>query len=377
MVIASIILGSNLGPKELALLMPVQLVVSYSSYLTLGTNRSYIKNFARFKYKRNLDVFSLINFQVSLSAIVVGTVILYFLNFAWDVFLPLICLMAYTVLKNYFYAFFRMNNKLWQLNVNGVLYGGGMLVSAYLATGFLEYLYYWSYTVLILILIFLLSYDVKNYRRIFTKQKKSLYNFTFSQSLRLSIFAISNTVLITFDRVLIETTDIISLESKGSYQLAEMIGQAGFIALSSIVFYYDPIWIDKLRKSDLFARKFRTNSDLSLFLIILAISFSYLFMRYVKPVWFDSYTDLSRFIYFITSMKILVLSINFKRIYLLTFNLELQYAKFFFVYFFGAFCLFHLLNYFVHLSDVSVPIFSIIVYIIWWLIARKMVRCDE
>jgi O-antigen/teichoic acid export membrane protein len=303
-------MAQKIGAVEMGKAIPVLLYITYSSYLSLGVNQVIIKNFSKLKKDSIKFNFLKINFQFILIVSILGFFGAYlFVTSGFFLFTGLICVA--TLIKSYYISYFRVCDKIWVLNKNNIVFSVALLLfTIFMVNSWLEYLMFWALS--LWISLFLYLYDARNLLlkvmfSFFKPIKWKLLTDVLSDGLKLAFLGGVTTVFLTLDRLLISNFNI-DLSLKGTYQLADYVGMAIYMVITTVLFYYYPILIKKLRESLSFRNYFITKINIFFFFIFPFSAFMGLLVWCVQNFVFQDYIDLPTYVFLNVIIKLLILA---------------------------------------------------------------------
>jgi len=325
----TLIVAKEIGPLEMGKAIPVLLFVTYSNYLALGVNQALVKNYSRMKNRLEVLNFITINFQYLLLICVLTFVSAYFLLIQKYFFFSAL-ISAGVLFKGFFMAYFRSINRIFVLNKNNIIFSLLFLLSVLIfVKNWYDYIICWAICLWISNFIYFL--DSKVFFLIIIKNIKSIpakinILFNLKQGLKLATFGVISTILLTSDRIIVNKLDV-SLELKGSYQLADYVSMGFFMLITTISFYYTPVWISKIRVSASFRKLFYKRFSMSLLFFPALIGVIYLFSRIFVDLFFPEYDNLIIFIVLSSILKILVSFISLSSIIFMGLDKEIDFIK--------------------------------------------------
>jgi O-antigen/teichoic acid export membrane protein len=322
-------MAQKIGAVEMGKAIPVLLYITYSSYLSLGVNQVVIKNFSKLKKESIKFNFLKINLQFILVVSILGFFGAYlFVASDFFLFTGLIC--TATLMKSYYISYFRVCNKIWVLNKNNIVFSLTLLLfTVFMVDSWLDYLMFWALS--LWISLFLYLYDARSLVlkvmfSFFKPIKWTLLTDVLTDGLKLAFLGGISTVFLTLDRVLISNSDI-NLTLKGSYQLADYFGMAVYMILTTVIFYYYPNLIKKLREQSYF-RKYFQSKILLFFLSVFPFSLLIGLLVWILQFYaFQGYINLPFFVFLNVAIKLLIIAASLYSILYISVDRESSFIK--------------------------------------------------
>jgi O-antigen/teichoic acid export membrane protein len=302
-------LAEVIGPDEMGKAIPILLYITYSTYLSLGVNQVIIKNYDEFLENKMSFEFLSINLQYHIFISIVTVVLaLIFIDFEFALFTGLIS--AATITRSYFMAYFRVINKISKLNKNNLIFTILLLCTVFnLVETWFDYLFYWAISLWIALIIYI--FDARNMLKVIIttyilKFDLKQVKYVLNQGIRLAILGATTTFLLTFDRIIISYLDL-SLEIKGTYQLADYFGKAVYMIGTTILFYYYPTLLELLRKDHNFRLKYFWYVKLAFLAIVPITLLFFIFVNILQIFFFKDYANLNWYVSYNLILKLIVL----------------------------------------------------------------------
>ncbi|GAK99708.1 membrane protein [Nonlabens ulvanivorans] len=302
-------LAEMIGPTEMGKAIPVLLYITYSSYLSLGVNQVIIKKYEEFCEKEKSLEFLNVNLQYHFLISIITIILAYiFIDVKFAFLTGLIS--AATILRSYFMAYFRVKNEIYRLNKNNLIFSILLLLSVFiLVENWFDYLFYWAVSLWISVFIYL--FDARKLLIVLLQKHIFSINlnqttFILKQGIRLALLGLITTFLLTFDRIIISNTDL-SLEAKGTYQLADYFGKAFYMICTTILFYYYPKLLNALRKDYDFMLKYIRFIKYGTIAILPISILSMITINLIQNFYFKTYIDLEWYVSYNLILKMIVL----------------------------------------------------------------------
>jgi O-antigen/teichoic acid export membrane protein len=321
-------LAKKLGPIQLGRALPVLLYITYANYLALGLNQVVTKNFNRIE-EINKSRFLAINLQCLIITSFANILLSSF--FVEDNYSNIVALISMlTIYRGFFSAYFRAVDRIRIININSIIFSFLLfIVVLFTVESLNSYLYSWS-ILLFIVLILFYSNDLYFFNRVFLRlgiiPTMKDVKFNIYEGIKLALIGLSTTILLTIDRLIINKLEI-PLKLKGSFQLADSVGMAIYMVATTIIFYYYPSWIHKLRGDKLFIKRYLNNC----FYIILCIPFILiiicLFGSILIPIFFPEYPKLLNITCMMLISKLSVISLSFVSLFYIGKDNESHYLK--------------------------------------------------
>ncbi len=314
--LSTFILAKKIGPNQMGIGLPVFLYITYANYLSLGLNQVVLKNYSRINHSEKNE-FIRFNFQYYLIISLVNVSLSFKLL---DTKFALISsLISNSLLfRSFFTSYFRSIDKVYVLSINNFLYSALILFLVIIfVNDLISYLFVWL-MISVFVLLLYYAYDIKFFNEIFKSihifpSVKTL-KFNITEGVKLALSSIISTIYLTSDRFIVNKIDI-DIEFKGSLQLSDYFGTAIYILITTIIFYFYPKLIAKVRESSEFRNKLLSYISYTPFYIIIILVFSYIFLYYTIPIFFAEYPNLLILVISQLFTKLMVISIGFLSLY--------------------------------------------------------------
>ncbi|WP_143095902.1 MATE family efflux transporter [Pedobacter insulae] len=331
-----IIVAKKVGPAEYSKTIPGFLFITYSQYLMLGLNQALIKAYStedneeiRRVYMRNTLYYI---FLVSILVVLAGIALLPSEMF---VYISLISVMIY--FRGVFQTLLRLEDKILGINISNLAFSLTYFVLVFFYTDSIPYFFAaWLISLVFanffnafqafpiinrLGISFNLS-NIRDLRNTILPQIKS--------GVKMTLIGLITTFFLTYDRFILNhfSTDHIL---KGNYQLADNIAGALYLLLTTILFYYYPIILNKGSKSAEFRVKVVKYGSVGVVLVSLAIIAIGPFFISMLVHFFPSYENISEFLIWQAVLKINILGLGIGSIISITSNKEFFFIKFWLV----------------------------------------------
>ncbi|WP_121667573.1 polysaccharide biosynthesis protein [Mesonia aquimarina] len=310
--ITTFLIASKVGPSEMGKAIPILLYVTYANYLTLGVNQVIIKNYSRLKENGNILSFITINFQYILVVCLLNF-LLSFLVIDSRFFFFTALVSSAILLRSFFATYFRVINNIRILNKNNLIYSFILMILVYFfVENWFAYMVFWSFSMCFCVMLYFVdsfSFFKNIIKNILKKPKKNTLLFSISEGVKLALIGGFTTLVLTSDRFVINRIDA-PLELKGSYQLADYVGMAIYIGITTVVFYFYPQYIERIRNDINFRKRLGKILKLALLLILPFISLVYLVSSFVTLFIFKDYENLAIYISLNCYIKLLVILLS-------------------------------------------------------------------
>ena len=363
----TILLATKLSPSQLGISIPIFLYITYANYLSLGINQVILKNYSRYENDEVKEDFIKINLQFLIVACIINVVLsVSVLDFKFAILAAIIS--SGNLMKSYFMSYFRVTNNIRVLNKNNIIFALFMLLGTYFfVVNLIQYLIIWSLGVLLTFVLYFTS-DLNFYKNIIKKLKnipsKIQIISHLKEGLKLALSGVLATILLTSDRFIINNINS-NIELKGAYQLADFIGTGYYLVLTTIVFYFYPTIIKKLRNEISFRDQYIKYLLLSIcvlpIMLVLVFGISY----YLAPLFFPKYSNLEIYITTNIFLKSCILVVSMLAILYTAKDEEMKYIKSMFLVIVSLFILFLCNSYFPLQYIVTIPIIMSIVLLFY------------
>ncbi|NRF39197.1 lipopolysaccharide biosynthesis protein [Pedobacter foliorum] len=327
--ITTFMVAKKIGPGEMGKSIPILLFVTYSNYLSLGVNQVIVKNYSRYTDKDQIFGFIKVNLQYMILISFISFSFSYFLvdkNF----FIVASLVSIGTLLRTFFTAYYRSIDKIWVLNKNELIFSILFLFFTFtLVHDLKDYFNYWWICLWICLLLYFLDdirFFTKIFKEIFIFPRKELLIYNIKEGVKLAATGFVATILLTADRFVINRLNI-SLEAKGSYQLADYCGTAYYLIVTTVVFYFYPKIIAKLRTDINFRKtylRYLKYAIASIPVILILVFFSIKLFSYL---FFPEYNNLDYFSTLSVCLKSGVVLISSLSMYYIAIDREVYYLK--------------------------------------------------
>ena len=321
-----LVLADKIGPVEMGYSISSLLYITYSSYLAFGMNTLIIKNYKR---ENNKIGFLTCNFQFLFCVGLLNFVFTFFI-FDKTIFYLISIISIANLFRSFFMSYYRVINKIWVLNINNIFLSSFLLISTFFLVDYWsEYLLIWSIIVSLSLILFVF-FDIMVFKELFN-EFFNLPNFivlfrSFKEGAKLALVAGVGTVLLTTDRLLINSLAI-SDTIKGSYQFADNLSTAIFIGFSSVIFYFTPDWINKINEDKSFFIYLNKIVNYGLLIIPIVSIFAYNIVGFLHKFWFLEYQDLPKFVLLTLILKLIILLSGIYTLVYIGLNDEIKFLK--------------------------------------------------
>ena len=323
-------LAKKIGPEEMGFAIPVFLYITYANYLSLGVNQVVTKNLSRFKNKSKIISFLRINFQFLICVSFINMLLAFVLLDNKYAFLVGI-ISIFTIFKGFYMSYFRAVYKIFILNKNNLIFSILLFFSVFLFVNTLwDYLLTWAISLSFSLVLYFLD-DLDLFKKIMKKLHKFpsrldlIYNL--KEGIKLAVAGLFTTILLTSDRFLINQLDV-PVKLKGSYQLADYVGTAFYMIITTFSFYYQPKLIEKIRTDKLKFRKTYVNYIKKSFILVpfflLLIHYS---SKLVSFYIFPEYENLEVYVTLSVYVKLSVVYLSLMSLYHIGLDKETHYIK--------------------------------------------------
>lgn len=321
-------LAKKLGPSQLGMALPILLYITYANYLALGLNQVVTKNFSRIEAGKRVD-FITINLQYLLLSSILN-ILLAVCVIGYNYGLIGACISILIILRGFFSAYFRAIEKISVLNINNIIFSSFLFISVLAMVDSLSiYLNIWAGLLLLAVFLFFL-FDYKFFTKVFLNltsiPSKESVKFNLYEGMKLAITGGISTILLTCDRFIINQIDI-PIETKGSVQLADYVGMAVYMIATTIIFYFYPSWVKRIREDYSFCNlylKYCTYIVLSTPILIIVVFF---LGKILIPVFFSEYPDLLYTVCAIVFSKMAVIALGFISLFYIGKDEEKTYMR--------------------------------------------------
>lgn len=362
--LTNIILANNIGAEEMGYSIPIFLFITYSNYLCLGVNQVITKYYYRYSGEEK-DILLNVSF-VFICMVSMITVILSYIVLEKHMLLSglISCLIFF---RTFCLSYFRLVRRMIAININSIIFAALFFLGTLLCVKNLrDYLLIWLISSLISGIIYIVMDRYFFFKRIKSLMKKinTIYlRMLLFEGVKLSSISILFTLLLTVDKFFINKYDMAN-SLKGSYQLADNICTGVYIILTTVAFYYYPVWLVRLRDDFDFRVKYFKYLNLYVFIIPIISFFIAILSYYISPVLFPEFNQLWILIFILFMYKQYVLIISFYSSYYIANDIERLFFVFIGILLMTIFML-NLMVFNLNLSFYIIPILSIMIFIIF------------
>lgn len=325
--LTTFLVAKKIGPSEMGKAMPILLFITYGTYLSLGVNQVLLKNYSRVEAEGKSYDLVKVNFQYLTIVSFVSVMVSYiFINPSYAIYAAIISIC--TLFRSFFMSYFRVVLRMDVLNKNNLVFSLlFLLFTLFFVETLRDYLFFWACSLTISLIFYFLD-SRKFFSRIFKnilvlpEKQQVIYNL--SEGAKLAATGLVTTILLTSDRFIINNLSI-SLQMKGAYQLADYVGTAYYMFFTTIIFYYYPQLISRLRVDKIFRNTYLKYLKVCGTMIPVLLIIIYFLAKFVASRIFPEYVDLEVFVVtsvFIKSGVILVSSFS---TYYIAINRENKY----------------------------------------------------
>ena len=349
-------IGSILEPEEMSKVVPCLLYISYSSFLALGINQVLVKNYGENRIRLNSIMKS--NFFFTLFVSIVSLLVsLFIFDVSIGLFIGLISFIE--LWRSYFMAIFRVKDRILILNKNNLIFAITFLTGTLIYVKSIEnYLFIWAISLILSVLFY--TYDGRNYlKEIFQLDVKLMRVFKINllEGIQLSLLGISTTILLTMDRFVFNFL-IDNKEVLGTYQMADFFGKGFYLVLTTVIFYFYPLIIRRLKDSIEFLKRYKKGLKRAFILLPLFLLVSYIFIEVLTIYIYKEYKNLPLFVTLNILIKFSVLMLSLVSTIYVAKNNEKIYLKIIFPVILLIFTILMLYGYFIGLKFIiTLPIF--------------------
>ena len=366
--LTSIILARQIGPVEMRYSIPVFLYITYSNYLCLGVNSVILKRYGLLNKIEQDDLFCRVFHLTCVACLGTFLLSLIVLECSYALLAAGVSIMVF--LRSYFLTYYRLKGRMFVINVNSIMYAFlfFILTITYVHT-FKAYMICWNIALISVLFLYFFS-DLKHLKKYISlkhiEYSWKKYKSIVSMGIKLSFMTIMTTIFLTNDKFFIDKFPDISDSLKGSYQLADNIGVALYMIVTTIMYYYYPTWMVKLRSFEFLKLYIKRIGFLLLALpFVVFVTWS---VTYYIALWlFPAYDSLDVFVPAIVCYKLLIIALSLFSTICIVYNKEMKYVfSSLFVLMLIIGCNFLLI--WMRFSLVSIPIIAsvfILFYIIW------------
>ena len=248
------LVAEKVGPVEMGKAVPLLLYITYANYLALGVNQVVIKNYSLIVKEGNVVNFITINLQYILLVCLLNFIIAY-LVIDETYFMVAALVSCAILLRGFFTSYFRVVYRIRILNKNNIIFSLILLIMVvFFVESWYDYMFWWAISIWICVGLYLVdgfNFFKKIFANIFKCPNISEIKYNLGEGAKLALMGAFTTVLLTADRFVLTHTDV-SLAIKGSYQLADYAGMATYMVITTVIFYFYPKWIERLRNEEHF-----------------------------------------------------------------------------------------------------------------------------
>jgi O-antigen/teichoic acid export membrane protein len=325
--LTTFLVAKKIGPAEMGKAIPILLFITYATYLSLGVNQVLLKNYSRVDAEGKSYDLVKVNFQYLTVVSFVSVIVSYiFINPLYAIYAAIISIC--TLFRSFFMSYFRVISRMNVLNKNNLVFSLLFLLSTlFFVESLRDYLFFWACSLATSLIFYFLdsrSFFIKIFKNIFVLPKKQQLIFSLSEGAKLAATGLVTTILLTSDRFIVNNLSI-ELQMKGAYQLADYVGTAYYMFFTTIIFYYYPQLISRLRDDKIFRKTYLKYLKIAGTTVPVLLGIIYFLAKFVGPKVFPEYSSLEVFVVtsvFIKSGVILVSSFS---TYYIAINRENKY----------------------------------------------------
>ena len=322
-------LAKKIGPDEMGKSISSMLYITYSSYLAFGMNSLIVKNYSRVSDDSSRLNFLTLNLQY-FSVVCILNIGLCYLVLGQYYFIQVALISNINLFRSFYMAYYRVVNRVSMLNVNNIVFSVFLLIGVlFFTSSWKEYLVVWLLASFLCMIIYIFADFVvssKLAKNIFSKPDLEFFLKNMKEGLKLAVVGVISTVFTTGDRFFINKLDL-DLELKGTYQFADNIGMVIYVGLSSVVFYYTPTWIERVRNDERFVRILNRYSNIGLLLLAPLSICSYFISKLIRIQWYPEFVGLEFFVFFVVILKLLVIINGFHSLIFMGKDKESDYIR--------------------------------------------------
>lgn len=320
--------AKKIGPIEMGKSIATLLYITYANYLSLGLNQVIVKNYSRIG-KDKIKNFITINIQYLLLVSLLNFGLAY-IFLGLEYFMVVAVVSSGTLIRSFFSSYFRAIFRIEILNKNSLLFSILLLVFviSFVNTWY-EYMFYWAIAMWLSIVLYILDdklFFIKIFKRLLYVPEKAQVLYNFYEGVKLATTGIIITILLTADRFVINKLDF-SLSIKGSYQLAEYVSMAIYMIITTIIFYFYPKWIERIRNCNNFRKKYLKYLIISFFVAPFLLGIIYLVGILFSTLVFNEYIGLSNLVLFTSMLKLSVILLSSCSLFYIGLDKEFKYIK--------------------------------------------------
>ncbi|MDN3381577.1 hypothetical protein QL995_02635 [Pseudoalteromonas sp. APC 3358] len=256
--LVNLILAEKVGPTQLGLLMPILIFITYSNYSTFGAPQLILKYLPR-KYTLTSKELLIDSSSKLLS---IGFLITLIAGF---IFLELkhvglvfyICAATFT--SSFIASKLRVDVRFLPINIANFLSSVGLLVlTFYYVQDVYSYLSALVFAKSCMLLVYVLA-DFKffsnSFKSLLRRIKLKVFYFYGRAALSMALSGIAFTILMSIDRLIIQSWQLDSV-LLGVYQLADTIGMAFYLGVTTFLFYFYPVFLKKINEDKVFRNNY-------------------------------------------------------------------------------------------------------------------------
>lgn len=321
--------AKKIGPSQMGKSIPVLLFVTYTSYLAVGINQVIVKNYSRFTDKQMIFDFVKINFQYFIIISLITALIAYVvIDPAFFISAALIG--AASLLRTFFMSYYRATDKVWILNKNNLIFSALLFLFTLFCVNTLnDYFKYWSIAYWVAVVFYFIdgrTFFITIIKKIHLLPTKEDFIYNIKEGAKLASAGFIATILLTADRFVINKLNI-DVKIKGSYQLADYAAMAYYLVVTTVIFYFYPKLIAKLRDNVAYRTTYINLLKLILKFVPLLFVIIFLLGKVVALLIFPEYAYLEYFIILSVSMKTGVALLTALSMYYIALDKEIVYIK--------------------------------------------------
>lgn len=256
--LVNLILAEKVGPSQLGLLMPVLIFITYSNYSIFGAPQLILKYLPR-KHSNSSKERLLGSSSKLLSVGFLITLIAAFTILDGQYVGLVFYICVATFISSFIASKLRVDFSFTPINIANFLSSFGLLaLTFYYVQDINTYLLALAFAKSCMLLVYVCSdfkFFLSSFMSIWKRIEFKVFYFYSRASLTMALSGLAFTLLMSIDRLTIQSWGLHSVDL-GVYQLADTIGMAIYLGVTTLLFYFYPLFLKKINEDKLFRRNY-------------------------------------------------------------------------------------------------------------------------
>jgi O-antigen/teichoic acid export membrane protein len=256
--LVNLILAEKVGPSQLGLLMPVLIFITYSNYSIFGAPQLILKYLPRKHSNSSKErLLGSSSKLLSVGFLITLIVAFTFLELQYVGLVFYICIA--TFISSFISSKLRVDFRFTPINTANFLSSFGLLaLTFYYVQDINTYLLALAFAKSCMLLVYVFSdfkFFLKSFMSIWKGVEFKVFYFYGRASLTMALSGLAFTLLMSIDRLIIQSWGLHPIDL-GVYQLADTIGMAFYLGVTTLLFYFYPLFLKKINEDKLFRRNY-------------------------------------------------------------------------------------------------------------------------